>query len=115
MYGTYEADCGRGVMVFEDFTEVGPYVLNDPHLMLLDPKHVRDVVRNLSTFHGICVAFRATEPQSLETIFPLLDDEGGGAAFFQDDMKGYLHEMYSTCKNFLQVSNIILCFKAKLC
>ncbi len=101
LYGDYDASAGRGVIVLEDFCPT--YSVEDPHLMLLEPGRVREVVSGLATLHGICVAHRTTEPRPIEALFPLLDDEEGGAAFFQDDMKHFLHEMYATCRDFLQV------------
>ena len=102
IYGDYDPDSGSGVIIFEDFSEHG-YRLEDPQLMLIDPKHVRDVVQSLATLHAICVAFQTTEEVKLEERFPLLDGEKGGCTWFQEDMAAFLQEMYSTCFNFLQV------------
>ena len=106
IYGDYDSASGSGVIIFEDFSEHG-YHLEDPQLMLIDPKHVRDVVQSLATLHAICVAFQTTENVKLEERFPILDGEKG-CTWFQDDMTAFLQEMYSTCFNFLQVQMHIL-------
>jgi hypothetical protein len=46
---------------------------------------------------------KTTEEKRLEELFPALDGDKGGCAWFQEDMSSFLHEMYSTCHKFLQV------------
>ena len=102
IYGDFDGETGDGFMVFQDFTEDGFGVIDDT-LMLLEESHVMDVIRNMATLHGICIAYQTTEKPKLEEKFPLLDEDKGACAWFQEDMNDYLHEMYSTCKNFFKV------------
>ena len=94
--------------------------MDDPDLMLISPNNVGHLVKNLAVFHAICAAFQAgsykilthvrkqfrdffqaTEGVSLADRFPLLG--GGGGAWFEEDMKDFLQEMYETCHSFLKV------------
>lgn len=100
LYGDYDEATGTGVMVFEDFIEHG-FKCIDKSLMILEAKHVREIVQNLATFHAISVAYQTTEKTKLEELFPVLDGETGNT-WFQADMTAYLQEMYVTCSKFFK-------------
>jgi hypothetical protein len=51
---------GNGVIVFEDYTELG-FSVEDPDLLLIDGKRIKQLVGNLATFHAICVAFQVQD------------------------------------------------------